>query len=63
MESILGKKTFKTLKDIPVPIDIVDVFRKPDAIEEVMDEAIEIKAKTFWMQLGITNQKRLKKEL
>ncbi len=57
VESILGKKTFKTLKDIPVPIDIVDVFRKPDAIEEVMDEAIDIKAKTFWMQLGITNQK------
>ena len=56
VESILGKKTFKSLKDIPVPIDIVDVFRKPDAISEVMDEAIAIKAKTFWMQLGITNQ-------
>jgi predicted CoA-binding protein len=56
IESILGKKTYKSLKDIPVPIDIVDVFRKPDAISEVMDEAIAIKAKTFWMQLGISNQ-------
>lgn len=56
VESILGKKTYKSLKDIPVPIDIVDVFRKPDAISEVMDEAIAIKAKTFWMQLGITNK-------
>jgi predicted CoA-binding protein len=34
----------------------VDVFRKPDAISEVMGEAIAIKAKTFWMQLGISNQ-------
>jgi len=56
VESILGKKTYKSLKDIPVPIDIVDVFRKPDAISEVMEEAIAIKAKTFWMQLGISNQ-------
>ena len=56
VESILGKKTYKSLKDIPIPIDIVDVFRKPDAISEVMDEAIAIKAKTFWMQLGISNQ-------
>jgi predicted CoA-binding protein len=56
VESILGKKTYKSLKDIPVPIDIVDVFRKPDAISEVMDEAMAIKAKTFWMQLGISNQ-------
>lgn len=47
VESILGKKTYKSLKDIPVPIDIVDVFRKPDVISEVMDEAIAIKAKTF----------------
>ena len=56
VESILGKKTYKSLKDIPVPIDIVDVFRKPDAISEIMDEAMAIKAKTFWMQLGISNQ-------
>lgn len=56
VESILGLKTYKSLKDIPVAIDIVDVFRKPSAIPEVLDEAIEIKAKTFWMQLGISNQ-------
>ncbi|MFM1986322.1 MAG: hypothetical protein RIS18_539 [Actinomycetota bacterium] len=56
VESILGLKTYKSLKDIPVAVDIVDVFRKPSAIPEVLDEAIEIKAKTFWMQLGISNQ-------
>ena len=61
VESILGKKTYKSLKEIPVPIDIVDVFRKPDAISEVMDEAIAIKAKTFWMQLGIANQEAAEK--
>jgi len=61
VKSILGKKTYKSLKEIPVPIDIVDVFRKPDAISEVMDEAIAIKAKTFWMQLGISNQEAAEK--
>ncbi len=61
VESISGKKTYKSLKEIPVPIDIVDVFRKPDAISEVMDEAIAIKAKTFWMQLGISNQEAAEK--
>ena len=39
----------------------MDVFRKPDAISEVMDEAIAIKAKTFWMQLGIANQEAAEK--
>ena len=55
LETILGQKVYKSLADIEEPIDIVDVFRKPADIPGVLDEAIAIKAKTFWMQLGITD--------
>ena len=54
-DEILGLKVYKSLKEVPVPIDVVVVFRRPDALAELLDEAIELKAKVFWMQLGITN--------
>lgn len=54
-EEILGLKVYKSLKDIKDPIDVVVAFRRPDALDELLDEALEIKAKVFWMQLGITN--------
>ena len=54
-ENILGLKVYKSLKEVPVPIDVVVAFRRPDALDELLDEAIAIKAKVFWMQLGITN--------
>ena len=56
LEQILGQKVYKSLADIEEPIDIVDVFRKASDIPGVLDEAIAIKAKTFWMQLGVTDQ-------
>ena len=55
IETVLGAKTYPSLAEIPVEIDIVDVFRKPSDIPGVLDEAIAIKAKTFWMQLGISD--------
>ncbi|MFM9096661.1 MAG: CoA-binding protein, partial [Actinomycetes bacterium] len=54
-EEILGLKVYKSLKEVPVPIDVVVAFRRPDTLDELLDEAIELKAKVFWMQLGITN--------
>ncbi len=55
LETILGHKVYKSLADIPEPVDIVDVFRRAVDIPGVLDEAIAIKAKTFWMQLGISD--------
>ena len=55
LDEILGQKVYKSLADIPEPVDIVDVFRKASDIPGVLDEAIAIKAKTFWMQLGISD--------
>ena len=52
---ILGKKCYPTLLDIPVEIDIVDVFRPSDQVKPVIEEAIKIKPKVIWLQEGIHN--------
>ena len=50
---VLGKKVYKTLKEVPVHIDIVDVFRKPADCLGVLAESIEVSAGAIWLQLGI----------
>jgi uncharacterized protein len=52
----LGEKSFPSLKDIPVPVDIVNVFRRSEDVLPVADDAIAIKAKVLWMQQGIINR-------
>jgi predicted CoA-binding protein len=51
-----GKKSYPDLKSIPVKVDVVDIFRRPEAVPPIVDEAIAIKAKAVWMQLGIVNE-------
>jgi predicted CoA-binding protein len=53
---ILGEKSFKSLTDVPVPIDIVNVFRAPDALPGIAREAVAIKAKALWCQFTVINQ-------
>jgi predicted CoA-binding protein len=57
-EKILGETVYASLLDIPKDrkVDIVDVFRKSEDVPEVLDEAIQIGAPVFWMQLGIVNE-------
>lgn len=54
-DEILGEKCFKSLKDIPVAVDVVDCFRKSAEIPAIAEEAIAIGAKVLWMQLGVEN--------
>jgi len=54
LDEVLGQKVYKSLREIPVPIDIVDVFRKPSDCLQVLEESIEIGAKSIWLQLGIS---------
>jgi uncharacterized protein len=52
---VLGEKSYARLEDIPFPIDIVDVFRRPEAVPPIADSAIAIRAKSLWLQQGITH--------
>lgn len=54
-EEILGVRCYESLLDIGQPVDIVDVFRKPDTVMPLVDEAKRIGAKVFWMQIGVIN--------
>ncbi len=60
---LFGQRVYKSLSDIPVKIDLVDVFRNPRDIPPVMDAAIAIGAKAFWMQLGISEADAAEKGL
>ena len=53
---ILGEKSYKTLADVSVPVDIVNVFRAPDALPGIAEEAVKIRAGTLWCQFGVINE-------
>ena len=54
-DEILGRKSYPSLSEIPEKIDIVDIFRKLDAVPGIVEEAIKIGAKTVWMQENIVH--------
>jgi hypothetical protein len=58
LTEVLGEKAYPDLRAIPrelFPVDVVDIFRKPDAVPEIIRDAIAVGAKTVWMQEGIVN--------
>jgi uncharacterized protein len=50
---VLGEKCYASLKDIPEPVEVVDIFRKEEAIPGIVAQAIAVGAKVVWMQLGL----------
>jgi uncharacterized protein len=59
---ILGEKVYRSLDEIEEPIDMVDIFRKPDVVSLVVDQAIAMKnIKTIWTQIGIVNNEAAQK--
>jgi len=50
---VLGLPCYPDLKSLPVPVDVVDIFRRSEHVPAVVEEAIEIDAKAVWMQLGV----------
>jgi predicted CoA-binding protein len=53
---ILGEKSFKTLVDVPVTVDIVNVFRAPEALPAIAEEAVKVRAGALWCQFGVINE-------
>jgi len=53
---VLGEKSYASLLDVPVPVDIVNVFRAPAALPAIAREAVEIKAGVLWCQFGVINE-------
>lgn len=54
--AVLGERSYASVADISEPVDGVDIFRKPEAVGPVVEEAIAASARVVWMQLGIVNE-------
>src|SRR5215207_2398941 len=54
-ETVHGEAFQPSLRDLAEPVDLVNVFRRPDAVEAVVDDAIAARAPAIWMQLGVRN--------
>lgn len=59
-KEILGQRVYASLSEIPKPIDIVDVFRRPEFTVAVAEEAVKVGAKALWLQLGIINDEAMR---
>ena len=55
-KEIFGEQSYANLRDVPERIDIVNVFRAPDALPEIAAEAVAIGAKSLWCQFGVINE-------
>src|SRR5579872_2454753 len=56
LREVLGEKAYESLEDIPDKVDIVDVFRRSEAVPDIVESAIRIGARAVWMQEGVVNE-------
>jgi predicted CoA-binding protein len=61
IESVLGEKSYASLSQIPEKVDIVDVFRRPEFVPALAQEAIAIRARCLWLQLGVIHEEAARK--
>ncbi|MCP4331131.1 MAG: CoA-binding protein [Gammaproteobacteria bacterium] len=60
-DEILGQKCYADLRDIPTPVDVVDLFQRVERVPPFVDQAIEIGARVVWLQLGIVHEEAAQK--
>ncbi|HTK60080.1 MAG TPA: CoA-binding protein [Candidatus Baltobacteraceae bacterium] len=58
---VLGEQAYPDLKSVPVKVDLVQIFRRPDAVPPIVEDAIAIGAKAVWMQDGAGNPEAAKR--
>src|ERR1700720_2771006 len=61
IKGALGEKAYASLLDVPEKIDIVNIFRRPEFVDEVVDQAIQLKVPAIWMQEEIVHEKAAQK--
>jgi predicted CoA-binding protein len=61
IESSLGEKAYASLSDVPEKIDIVNIFRRPEFVEEIVEQAIRLKVPAIWMQEDVIHEKAAEK--
>ena len=61
VEEVLGERAYASLLDVPEKIDIVDIFRRPEFVGEVVDQAIRLKVPAIWMQEDVINEEAAEK--
>jgi len=55
-QQVLGRRSYASVREVPPPIEIVDIFREPSAVPDIVEEAIQAGAKVIWMQLGVIHE-------
>lgn len=63
LDEVLGEKCYSTLSEIPYDVEVVDIFRRPEYVDEIVDEAIKVGVKVIWMQEGIINENAAQKAI
>jgi len=61
IEESLGEKAYPSLLDVPEKIDLVDVFRRPEYVDEIVEQAIQLKIPAIWLQEDVINERAAEK--
>ena len=61
IESCLGEKAYPSLLEVPEKVDIVNIFRRPEFVEQIVDQAIQLKVPAIWMQEDVIHEKAAEK--